>query len=146
MTLSARLVLVVPVLAAAVLSGCDSGPDDAGGDRTDGRVLTIVSTEWNGWDPDHQPTPETTTVPVHVGATATVEGVGESDPVTFEVTQVMGSRVEVASSHRLAPEGESGGSDLTDLQDLFLVDAGRSTELDTPTLDGGVSYTLTLSS
>ena len=79
-------------------------------------------------------------MPARVGATATVDG------VAFEVTQVMGGRVEVTSDQRLATEGETGGSDLTDLRDVFLVSVGEDTELDTPTLDGGVSYTLTLSS
>lgn len=139
--MTSRALLPALLLAAAALTACgeDDSPEVAG-DPDPGRVLTIVSSDWNGWDPDHRPTPETTTVPARVGATAAVEG------VAFEVTQVMGSRVEVTSDHRLATEGETGGSDLTDLRDVFMVSAGRDTELDTPTLDGGVSYTLTLSS
>jgi hypothetical protein len=143
MTSTSRLPGAV-LLVVLALTGCqdDDGDGAAPGPSAPSYALTIVSTDWNGWNPDHHPTPETTTLPVVVGASATVDSLGGD--ATFEVVAVDGDRVTVSSDQRLAPEGETGGSNLDDLVDEFTVVPGEETELDTPTLDAGYSYTLTL--
>ncbi|QCW49572.1 hypothetical protein FE634_02575 [Nocardioides dongxiaopingii] len=141
MTTTTRHLLVAVVLGPLALTGCG---DDAGAGAADvpAQMLTIEASDWNGWDPEHQATPEVTTLEVEVGATATVESVGEE--ITFEVTEVGDGEVEVSSDQRLAPSGESGGSNLNDLVEEFTVVTGEETSLATPTLDAGYSYLLTL--
>lgn len=133
---------VLAVLAALALTACGAadGTDGSGSDPT--RVVTIVGQDWNGWDPDHELTPETTILPVEVGASVTVDGLGEQ--VTFEVVGIDDAEVTVSSDRELAPEGEGGGIDLNDLVDEATVTAGEETRLATPTMDAGYSYTLTL--
>ncbi|MFB9312176.1 hypothetical protein [Nocardioides plantarum] len=134
--------VVLAPLAALGVVGCRS--DDSGTEGPGpGGTLTIVSSDWNGWDPEHTPTPRTTTLPASVGSSVTVDSIGET--LTFEVARVGGGEVAVSSSRELAPEGETGGSNLNDLVDEFTVERGAETVLDTPTLDGGYSYTFTLS-
>ena len=143
MTPSTTRLLVPLTLAALVATGCRSD-GDGDGDTPSGspRTLVVVSSDWNGWDAEHVATPETTTLPVRVGASAQVESTGET--VTFEVVGVDGGRVEVSSDHKLAPQGETGGSNLNDLVHQVTVVPGDETVLRTPTLDAGYSYTLRL--
>ncbi len=145
MTTSRTRFLPAVVLAAAlVATGCaatDGAPRPSGW-LVPEQTLTIVSEDWNGWDPDHRPTPETTTLAVDVGARATVDGLGEQ--VTFEVVSVSDGEVEVTSDRELAPKNETGGIGLRDLVDEFDVVTGEDTMLASPTMDGGSFYTLTL--
>ncbi|WP_134767780.1 hypothetical protein [Nocardioides sp. 1609] len=136
--------LVAVVLGSLALTGC---ADDGGEGRRDGppvpaQTLTIEASDWNGWDSDHDSTPEITTLPVEVGATATVDSIG--DRITFEITEVGDGEVEVSSDQQLAPSGETGGSNLNDLVEEFTVVTGEGTSLATPTLDAGYSYVVTL--
>jgi hypothetical protein len=140
--------LLVPVLTAALLVLPACGDDDGGGaDIRQGRpaeplTLTVVATDWNGWDPEHVATPETTSVDVELGAELEVRGAG-SDPVVLTVSEVRDDAVEVTASEALATS-DDGGLDLNDPVDDFEVGLDAPTELATATLDAGVGYVVTL--
>ncbi len=129
-------------MVAVLLAGCG---EETGSTRAtdESLTLTIVSEDWNGWDPEHRPTPETTTLDAVVGERAVVEALGDDD-TELEVTDVRGDEVEITASSAMAPRGDSGGLDLNGTQDTFVVALGQRVEFATPTTDAGISYTLTL--
>lgn len=132
----AAALLLVALASTACGPGDDTGATDA---PPDDLALTVVSSDWNGWDPDHRSTPETTTIDATAGAAATVEG-----GVRLEVVAVRDGEVDLELDQDLAPRNEGGGSDMNDLVDEVTVTAGEETGLASPTLDAGFSYTLTL--
>lgn len=132
------LVAALALTACQAADGAGDGDGDGDGEPPVPQTLTIVSSDWNGWDRDHRPTPETATLPVEVGATVSVDGTG------FEVTEVDSGEITVSTDDDLAPEGETGGSNMNDLVDELTVVTGEETRAATPTLDGGYHYVLTL--
>lgn len=132
--------------AVALLSGVQAltaGPPVGPGGTPDAPFeVVVVSSDWNGWDPDHVPTPETTTFPAAEGTEARVEGIG--DRIRVEVVEVDADGVVLALDSPLSPRGDGGGLDLTDLRDVVEVGPDEPVELGTPTLDGGVTYVVSL--
>ena len=126
--LTALLSLPVCLLA---LAGCSSEPDVT--------EVRIVSTTWNGWDPDHEPTTTTSTLPPAAGE-ETVVGCG----VTITVVDVERDRVLLRSDEALAPVGDSGGIALRDTQDEVEVERGEVVEMSTATTDGGCGFELSV--
>lgn len=127
-TLTTALALALP------LGGC------GGLDRDQEPVpLTITASDWNGWDPDHQSTDETTDVEAIEGRTARVD-----DDLEITFTDVDDDEVEIRTSDAMSPVKEGGGIDLTTDEMEFTVERGSALELATPTMDAGTTYELVL--
>lgn len=105
-------------------------------------TLTIVSESRSGWSPDHEPTPDKTTLDVAVGHETTVKSLGE--PVRIQITDVAGDTVVFTTSENMAPRSDDGGINLNDTRNEFRVTSGGSTEFSTATMDGGYNYTVSL--
>jgi hypothetical protein len=138
-----RTFLLLPALAALGLltaCGADDGSDAGGAPPASG--ITVVATDWNGWDRDHEPTPVTRTLSAEEGASVSVPcPVG--GPVEVSVESVDGEGAVLRTDDDMAPEGETGGADLNDLTDRFELPAGDAVRFDTPTLDAGCGFEVT---
>ncbi|MDR6172982.1 hypothetical protein QE364_001683 [Nocardioides zeae] len=127
---STAALLSLPV-ALLALAGCASEPDVS--------EVRIVSTPWNGWDPDHDPTATTWTLLPAEGEEADV-GCG----VTLTVVDVGGDHAVLRSSEDLAPTNDTGGIRLRDTQDEWEVERGEVVEAATATTDGGCRFELSV--
>lgn len=137
-----RSVAALLVLLTVIgLSGCARAGGTAVGQQLP-MTLTIVSEDWNGWDENHQSTPITKTLRVAPDASLDLEYLGDS--MTLTVSRVSGTSVEFRTSEQMAPAGDSGGINLNDLQSSFTVRTETPVEFSTASLDGGISYTVTL--
>lgn len=105
--------------------------------------ITIVSEDWNGWDPEHKTTPHTVTMKAEAGAQAQVDNLG-ADKLIVRVITVSADAVEIQLSEPMAPASEAGGVNLSELQDRFEVRSGRTTRFATASMDAGISYEVTL--
>lgn len=128
-SLAALLPLPVALLAPLALVGCSSEPEFA--------EVQIVSTTWNGWDADYEPTTTTSTLLPAEGED-TVVGCG----VTMTVVGVERDRVLLRSDESLAPLGDAGGISLRDTQREVEVAVGEVVEMSTATTDGGCRFEL----
>jgi hypothetical protein len=137
------LVALVSGVQAVTTDG-SGGSGGSGGSSLPGAPLevAVVSSDWNGWEPDHVPTPETTTFPAVEGTEARIEGLGED--VHVLVTEVGADGVVLELDSPLSPRSEGGGLDLDDPQDVVEVGLEKPVELGTPTLDAGVTYVVSL--
>ncbi|WP_447646591.1 hypothetical protein [Nocardioides zeae] len=126
--LAALLSLPVGLL---VLAGCSDEPDFS--------EVRIVSTTWNGWDPDTEPTSTTLTL----AAAAGEEGVAGCG-VALTVVEVGRGRAVLRSDEPLAPRNPSGGTDLRDTRDEWEVEPGEVVETATATTDGGCTFELSV--
>lgn len=140
---STRRPVLLALTAAAVLLLPACGDGDHTGGNVPERELTVVSTDWNGWDRDHVPTPETATVTVAVGNEVWVEGLG-AEEVRIEITDTDNGAVVVETSQDMAPASADGGLSLNDLEDTFRVWTGEQTSFATPSTDGGITYELSV--
>lgn len=137
MTIRRRTIALVTAAACLpAVTGCsllepDSGPVP----------VTITSSSWNGWDRNHKPTPEVTTVDATQGTTVPFTGL-----VDFEMTftDVDEDSVDLTTSEPMAPRGESGGLNLLDTETEFTVERGETLRFSTPTMDGGMHYEVVL--
>lgn len=137
-----RCIATLLVLLTAIgLTGCARAAGTAVGQQLP-MTLTIVSEDWNGWDENHEGTPVTQTL--RVAPEASVELQYLLDPMTLTVTEVSGTAVEFRTSEQMAPAGDSGGVNLNDLQSSFTVSTEKPVEFSTASMDGGISYTVTL--
>ncbi|GAB3090383.1 hypothetical protein [Nocardioides zeae] len=127
---STAALLSLPV-GLLVLVGCASDPEFT--------EVRIVSTTWNGWDPDYEPTTTTSTLAPAEGE-ETVVGCG----VTITVVGVEHDRALLRSDEALAPVGDTGGIDLRDTQDEVEVAMGEVVEMSTATMDGGCGFELSV--
>ncbi|WP_110208669.1 hypothetical protein [Nocardioides daejeonensis] len=96
--------------------------------------LTVTVADWNGWDRNHEPTPQIHTLHGEVGQKLTVRLF--SDDLTISVTKVDGEEITVRTSSDMAPDTGSG-SDMVDLEDTYVITAGDPARFSTPTLDAG---------
>lgn len=85
------------------------------------------------------------TVDAAEGAEATLESTYAGDgTVDVEVETVDGEEVGFRTSERMAPEGETGGINLNDLETRFTATKGDEVTFSTPTMDGGTTWTATV--
>lgn len=127
---STAALLSLPV-ALLALAGCASEPDFT--------EVRVVSTPWNGWDPDHDPTSTTSTLPPAQGEEAQV-GCG----VTLTVVEVDTDHAVLRSSEDLAPTNDTGGIRLRGTQQDWEVEQGEVVEAATATTDGGCRFELSV--
>ncbi len=89
--------------------------------------------------------PDVVTVDATEGAEVTLESSYLSDgSMDVEVESVDGDEVEISTGERLAPEGDTGGINLNDLQSRFTATKGGELQIATPTMDGGSQWTITV--
>ena len=88
---------------------------------------------------------EVVTLDASEGAEATLESPYADDgSVDIEIESVDGEEVELGTSQELAPEGKTGGINLTDLQSRFTATKGEDVTFSTPTMDAGTTWTVTV--
>lgn len=125
-----RALLLAPVIAVA-LAGCGSGTGAGGEDAT--MHLEITASD----------SPDVVRIDATEGASATIANslVGDFD---VEVRSVDGDDVEFSTGEDMAPEGETGGINLTDTRSDFTATKGEDVKFSTPTTDAGTTWTVTL--
>ncbi len=123
------------VLMVAIATACDDS--DAGTSTGPARDLVVEFSDWNGWEPDHQPTVAQLQLKGGVGEQVRVEVMGGID---IEVVEVDGDEITIETSEEMAPQGDSGGVNLNELTDTFVVTPGSPAVFATATLDGGYDF------
>lgn len=103
-------------------------------------TLEVEVVDWNGWDPDFEPKPVTTTTEVSPGSTFEVEVLG--DDATFEVTSISDEEIEFETDESFSPVDADGSFNMLEPEDEFTLDRSGHLELATPTTDGGTHVTL----
>lgn len=135
--LSRRTLLgFAPALLLTTVAACTK-------DTEPGMRLTVVASDWNGWDRDHTPTPVTQEVAAQRGTQLHVPTGG--DQVTMIIIGVSRSAVRVTTSRPMAPRTAKGGLNLKDLKSTFTVNLDQATEFSTASMDSGHHFVLTLS-
>ncbi|MFX4272121.1 hypothetical protein ACQBAR_15155 [Propionibacteriaceae bacterium Y1685] len=126
-------------LAPALLTGMAACTKDT----EPGMRLTVVTSDWNGWDRDHTPTPVTQEIEPQRGTQLHIPIGGES--LTMIIIGVSRSAVRVTTSSPMAPRTAKGGLNLNDLKSTFTVNLDQATEFSTASMDSGHHFVLTLS-
>lgn len=123
-----RLALLTPVLAMTLTACSGSSPDK---DAT--MHLKITASD----------SPDVAQVDATEGASTTLANTLIGD-VEVEVDSVDGDAIEFTTSEDMAPEGKTGGINLSDTRSDFAVKQGQEVEFSTPTMDAGTTWTATL--
>lgn len=132
------IAVLFTALAALLLSACDG--TDASGTDADTVTLRVERQEWTGWS-RKQPDPSTSKVHAAEGESFDLDGLG--DTITFTVTEIDDGQVSVKSSSALdRRSGDDSGIDLTTDDTEFEFSDSSPLEVSTPTMDGGVTFTL----
>ena len=116
------------------MSGLTAACDDSTAPAVTDVDLVVEYSDWNGWEPEHRPRPETESLAGREGATVAIDVLGG---IELEVVDVDDDKVTVEVSEPMAPRNASGGIDLTDLTDTFVVSTDRPATFSTPTMDAG---------
>lgn len=124
--------LLVTVLAAVGMSACTNS-----GSKTS--TLTIVTSDWNGWDPNYVPKPVQTVVEITPGMTIDLD----TWDLELTIKSISKDKVTVEFNQAMVPDGTG---DYMNAKKTFDLDPGSTAKFDTPTMDAGAIIELTLSS
>ncbi len=127
-------------LSCLLLTACGEGSDDDGA-QAGPVTIDVVRQGWTGWSRE-QPKPITRQVTVSEGESFRVDDLGGE--IVFTVKHIDDGRVELESSESLSPREGDAGVDLRSDQDEFELTADGPLTVTTPTMDAGVTFTLTL--
>lgn len=143
---NARQALAVALGTAALLAGCGGEGSQApyGGGAPGAPTIEVTTELWSGWsEEDDAPRPTTGTLVPEAGEEHETGCAGYGGPsnVTFTVAAVTGDAVAITFNRTLSLS-DDGGINLNDTLDSYLLSAGETVELATPTTDAGCIFTL----
>lgn len=131
-TLSA--IVLLPI--SAIATSCDETAESTA-------VITIETSDWNGWDPDHESTVTTETHTVREGESFEFSRAFFLDGLSAEVESIDDDSVTVTLNEPLSPAG-GGGIDMQGMITTVTMTEGDVMELATPSTDAGLFYDVTV--
>ena len=116
---------------------------DNGGVISDKTKIKVVRTSWSGWSPEYEPEEEVTYCNIRPAEKCVIYAKNSGvEIISFEITDVQDHSVTLHSSEPLS-DSDNGINLRTDKQD-FEVKTNKKLELETPTMDAGDTYVLSL--
>jgi hypothetical protein len=103
-----------------------------------GSRIKIISSSWSGWSADYKPEEKESFCKLNLGGACSTDD-GE---LSFTITNIDDNSVTIHTSEAFSDK-EDGINLLSDKQD-FTIKKGESLKLETPTMDAGFTYKLSI--